>query len=498
MFFNSSSDPEGTYHLFAQYNPTRADVGLGARAYSAMQWYHWTSKDLLRWQHQPVALAPGAKQDCGGIWSGSTTLVRNASTGAVVPMITYSVPCQENINYAVAANASDPNLVEWTKLGTLATRPEVVTNSSRAMMVDPVPSWQGADGTWRMIAACNSLRACMWKAPTAMGPFAFVGGFGNTQANLTQDQCFECPDFWRVPATQTYVLSTMGKGWAVGAYLPNSNDSLPDEFSPLHGKNIPQIGQQFDYGVDASSAHRTFYDAKHDRQVLWGSVGGEVCPGSDWQGLMAFPRVVQLDPDDSSRLVSFPLPELRELWTNTSRPNGGRSFEVAAGATRRLPASCGGNQLDLQFSFNASAAAARTFGVRVLLPPRTAAAATAAAAAEVGTAAGGVNVTVSTRPGSSYATLGGGAVAAARPPGSPGSRTRFLVSNGTIELRILVDHALVEVFAEHGRSTATAWLCAASPAGDVGVEIFNEGPGSLVVGEAVSHQVASVNRLPWE
>ena len=44
-----------------------------------MQWYHWTSKDLLRWQHQPVALAPGAKQDCGGIWSGSTTLVRNAS-----------------------------------------------------------------------------------------------------------------------------------------------------------------------------------------------------------------------------------------------------------------------------------------------------------------------------------------------------------------------------------------------------------------------------------
>lgn len=98
-FFNSSSNPEGTYHLFAQYNPTAPrssahELGGGAGAYSAMQWYHWTSRDLLRWQHQPIALAPGAKQDCGGIWSGSMTLVRNDTSGEVLPMITYSVPCQ--------------------------------------------------------------------------------------------------------------------------------------------------------------------------------------------------------------------------------------------------------------------------------------------------------------------------------------------------------------------------------------------------------------------
>ena len=127
-------------------------------------------------------------------------------------MITYSVPCQRQINYAVATNASDANLTRWTKgHQSLVTIPEVVLNSSRAMMVDPVPSWRGADGTWRMIAACNTLRACMWKAPTAMGPFTFVGGFGNTDTNHTGS--FECPDFWRVPQTDTYVLSTMGEGW---------------------------------------------------------------------------------------------------------------------------------------------------------------------------------------------------------------------------------------------------------------------------------------------
>ena len=249
MWFNSSSDPDGTYHLFAQYDPIAPHPagGLGTGAYSAMQWYHWTSKDLLRWQHQPIALVPGAKQDCGGIWSGSTTLVHNASTGKVIPMITYSVPCQANINYAVASDPTDVNLTSWTKLGTLAKRPEIVTNSSRAMMVDPVPSWQGPDGAWRMIAACNSIRACMWKGPTAMGPFSFVGGFGNTQANLTEDSCFECPDWWKVPQTDTYVLSTMGKGWAVGKYQPSSDISKSDAFVPHDGKNIPQANQKYDY-----------------------------------------------------------------------------------------------------------------------------------------------------------------------------------------------------------------------------------------------------------
>lgn len=217
--------------------------------------------------------------------------------------------------------------------------------------------------------------------------------------------------------------------------------------------------------------------------MLWGSTGGELCPGSDWQGLMTFPRVVELDPQDSSRLISFPLPEISALWTNSSTST---NIELAAGATYRLPASFGGNQLDVTFGFNASASAPRTFGVRVLAPPRAR-----------GVTTGGVNVSVSTTPDSAVATLGGGAVSAPR-ASSPASRTNFQVSGPTIDLRILVDHALVEIFAEGGRSTATSWLCAPSPVEDVGVEIFNLGPGTLIVREVTSRTVASVNRLPWE
>ncbi len=59
---------DGVYHLFYQYHPYSAEWG-------PMHWGHAVSKDLIRWTHLPVALAPDRPYDKKGCWSGSAITV---------------------------------------------------------------------------------------------------------------------------------------------------------------------------------------------------------------------------------------------------------------------------------------------------------------------------------------------------------------------------------------------------------------------------------------
>ncbi|AMO47540.1 Sucrose-6-phosphate hydrolase [Enterobacter sp. FY-07] len=54
----------GRYHLFYQWN------GLGCQ-HQHKGWAHWSSDDLLHWQHEPVALLPDQEYDRSGCYSGS-------------------------------------------------------------------------------------------------------------------------------------------------------------------------------------------------------------------------------------------------------------------------------------------------------------------------------------------------------------------------------------------------------------------------------------------
>ena len=54
----------GQYHFFYQYYPYEPKWG-------PMHWAHATSKDLVHWQRQPVALFPDHPYDADGCFTGS-------------------------------------------------------------------------------------------------------------------------------------------------------------------------------------------------------------------------------------------------------------------------------------------------------------------------------------------------------------------------------------------------------------------------------------------
>ncbi len=64
---NGFSRYQGEYHLFYQYYPY-------GTSWNSMHWGHAVTKDLIRWNYLPAALAPDQEYDAAGVFSGGAAV----------------------------------------------------------------------------------------------------------------------------------------------------------------------------------------------------------------------------------------------------------------------------------------------------------------------------------------------------------------------------------------------------------------------------------------
>src|ERR1017187_2490352 len=136
---------EGTYHLFFQFYPDSIVWG-------PMHWGHATSKDLIHWQQQPIALYPDS---LGYIYSGSAVVDKNNTSGfgkngqiPLVAIFTSHDPVRVEAhrndyeNQSLAYSLDDGNT--WTKYkGKPVLRNPGITDfrDPKVMWYEPAKKW---------------------------------------------------------------------------------------------------------------------------------------------------------------------------------------------------------------------------------------------------------------------------------------------------------------------------------------------------------------------
>lgn len=174
---------DGEWHLFYQYNPY-------ASVWGNMNWGHAVSRDLVNWEHLPVAIAPDA---LGTIFSGSAVVDKNNTAGfgagAIVAIYTNSgVRQMQSIAY------STDNGRTFTKY---AGNP--VITSDLVDFRDPKVIWNEEIGKWNLVLAAGD--AVRFYSSPNLKDWTLESSFGQDRGS--HGGVWECPDLFTVPVKGT-------------------------------------------------------------------------------------------------------------------------------------------------------------------------------------------------------------------------------------------------------------------------------------------------------
>ncbi len=416
---NWNNDPNGTifyqgwHHLFYQHNPYGATWGH-------MHWGHARSRDLVNWEHLPIALCPSLEKGEEHVFSGAAI----AAPGGR-PRLFYTSIGKRDPEQWMALPVDD-ELIAWEKY---PLNPVVTLKNHGGLTVD---EWRDP---FLFREAGRTYMVCGGNLNAKRGGGGAVQLYEAANPDLTEWRhrgvAFEYRDrrVWNIECPNLFKL---GSKWVLlispqdpCEYFVGSLDLARGKFTPdTHGVLDP--GQSYASNISYDDRGRTLL-------WLWGRTESD--PAKGWQCCMTMPRILAIDDDGFLR--QNPAPEFETLR------GGVRALPGAPLDAKPLPlgSSFAGDCLEIEAVFTVEQAAA--VGVRVRVP------------AGGGKAAAEIAYT----PGNGLFSVGGA--------GAPIGRQK------QVRMRVFLDKCVVEAFANDGTAAIFAPLHAAGS--DLGVEVFARG-----------------------
>ncbi len=307
---------KGEYHLFYQYYP-------GATVWGPMHWGHAISKDLVRWQHLPVALYPDS---LGYIFSGSVVVDKNNTSGfkkgqesPLVAIYTYHDMAGEKagkIDFQTQGIAYSLDKGRtWKKY---ANNP-VIKNPGIKDFRDPKLIWHEASKKWIMTLAVAD--HVQFYQSSNLKDWKQSGSFGKTEGN--HGGVWECPDLFQLRTKDgkdsKWVLLV-----SVGTGAPNGGSGTQYFIGDFNGSVFTSDAPKettywLDYGKD-NYAGVTWHNNPDSRKLFIGWMSNwqyaQVVPTEKWRSAMTIPRELSLQKSSNNfQLISAPVKELENLRT---------------------------------------------------------------------------------------------------------------------------------------------------------------------------------------
>lgn len=174
---------DGEYHLYFQYNPYGSVWGN-------MHWGHSVSRDLVHWEHLPVALA---RDTMGHIFSGSSVvdLPNTAGYGAATIVSFYTSASDKNGQIECMAYSKD-NGRTFTKY---EKNPVLTPFDGLKDFRDPKVFWYEPQQKWVMIVSAD--KEMRFFSSKDLKEWTYMSAFGKGYG--VQPSQFECPDMVQLP-----------------------------------------------------------------------------------------------------------------------------------------------------------------------------------------------------------------------------------------------------------------------------------------------------------
>lgn len=433
------NDPNGLiyykneYHAFYQHYPYDSKWG-------PMHWGHAKSKDLVNWEHLPVALAPSEAYDAGetggyGCWSGSAVdnegVLTLIYTGHVDGRTPTEVQCLATSSDGVTfrKEANNPVIAGAPEEGGLGFRDPKV--------------WRH-DGAWYMVIGYgkDGLGKVLLYTSQDMQAWRYLGVAAESDGEM--GDMWECPDLFPLgnEGDHVLVISPMNMGTTKTMYMTGTLNYETGAFDRRYAERL-------DYGFDFY-APQTFVDGKGRRILLgWMNIWGARMPEQErgWMGAFTLPRELTLAADGTLRMQ--PVAELTALRREHQRVSG-----LTIGADREAALPVKGDSLELIAVFDVEQSAGDAdFGLLLRC-------------SEDGKEYTKVVYSAAERKLSVDRThAGAGEAGVSEVQLAP-------LADGRVKLHLFLDRSSVELFANDGMKTVTNRIY---PAADsVGIKLFAE------------------------